>query len=775
MNTISLADFGERFAHRLRLRLRVFDMKRRSDVFSKEGELDSISRIYVINLDRKAERWRRVRNELDRFRDRHGNRLSAVVRRFSAIDSRYLNLPPDSSVLTPIFTLADQLTVDPHPLLRIDDGARAREISMTRQEVAVALSHIEVWRLIAEGDVSSALVIEDDVFLVPGFARILQRTWSLMTDTDGTHHFELLYLAFKDLLGSETIPTSQPKRRHDPGVWEAAGYVLTREGARKLLEQLPVHGPIDLWMNLQFEKLRVYTAPKPVIEQRIDEPSTNVYSVLPVLSQVGVITREKPLVPKERRLAEPIIALGAERSGLTALAKALSMVGYTCLSDIDVFPLGELERLRTGRKGRIFNAYVNIGSIDSASINAISDAYPQALFIATSEIIDISDIPEERLLHLGCEVKDKWAALSKFLKIEYPSFPYPQDVDLGYRRISDSSTVSVAKFRNLKFDRSPWILRKKLVEFHGMESEDSPLLEAGNSVEYRPDLSGLDSNVWRIRDDTFPSNLALFRPKNFSERKDGLAVLMFQEENTSVRRYTSAAIASRQSYTYGSFGAALRPSNVSGLITGIFLHRNNPRQEIDIEFLGKDTTKMLVNVYYNPGPAGTKLEYGYRGTPTEVDLGFDAAAECHFYEIEWHSDGIRWKVDGVVVYQRNAWNPTPIPDQPLEFNVNLWHSRSREFAGSLAKTRIPSMVEIHSLRVCSALEPNRREYLDCFSFTGDGPATTDADSRVRAGRGEPSATPWQESMPPSNAAASLDLSCKDDRLLPDALMEAPPS
>jgi len=148
-----------------------------------------------------------------------------------------------------------------------------------------------------------------------------------------------------------------------------------------------------------------------------------------------------------------------------------------------------------------------------------------------------------------------------------------------------------------------------------------------------------------------------------------------------------------------TFAAELRPSNVSGLITGMFLHRNGPHQEIDIEFLGKDTTKMLVNVFYNPGVEGTKLEYGYRGTPTLIELGFDAAEEFHLYEIEWHAHAIRWCVDGYVVHERVLWDPTPIPNLPMEFNVNLWHSRSKELAGKLDTLRIPARAEIKHIRI----------------------------------------------------------------------------
>ena len=79
---------------------------------------------------------------------------------------------------------------------------------------------------------------------------------------------------------------------------------------------------------------------------------------------------------------------------------------------------------------------------------------------------------------------------------------------------------------------------------------------------------------------------------------------------------------------------------------------------------------MLVNVFYNPGPGGSKLEHGYRGTPTKITLGFDAAADFHLHEIDWQPNHIAWKVDGMTVYERTLWNPTPVLDGPLAFNLN---------------------------------------------------------------------------------------------------------
>jgi hypothetical protein len=50
-------------------------------------------------------------------------------------------------------------------------------------------------------------------------------------------------------------------------------------------------------------------------------------------------------------------------------------------------------------------------------------------------------------------------------------------------------------------------------------------------------------------------------------------------------------------------------------VTGFFLHRHDPRQEIDIELTGDDPWRMLANVYFNPGDEGAAMAYGYRGSP----------------------------------------------------------------------------------------------------------------------------------------------------------------
>jgi beta-glucanase (GH16 family) len=132
-------------------------------------------------------------------------------------------------------------------------------------------------------------------------------------------------------------------------------------------------------------------------------------------------------------------------------------------------------------------------------------------------------------------------------------------------------------------------------------------------------------------------------------------------------------------------------------VTGVFLHRNGPRQEIDIEILGSRPCEMLVNVFYNPGDPGTRLETGFYGTPTRIPLGYDATKGFHRYEIEWTEGRIRWWVDDRLVHERAEWVPTPVPDLPLEFNINLWSSESVRFAGELDPRVLPVETAVEAI------------------------------------------------------------------------------
>jgi beta-glucanase (GH16 family)/cellulose synthase/poly-beta-1,6-N-acetylglucosamine synthase-like glycosyltransferase len=210
----------------------------------------------------------------------------------------------------------------------------------------------------------------------------------------------------------------------------------------------------------------------------------------------------------------------------------------------------------------------------------------------------------------------------------------------------------------------------------------------------------VDPAVWDHLNDTFECNLAHFRPRNVEQTADGLTMHLRAEQDGD-RAYTTGSIATKTDakYRYGRFEAVLKPARGSGIISAFFLYRFDPWQEIDFEFLGRDTTKALLNVYYNPGAPGATYNYGLRGTPVLVDLGFDAAEDFHTYAIEWDVDEIRWYADGRLIHRRADGRPTPIPHLPMRLHLNLWPICSEELAGPLDTSALPAQAQFKSMTV----------------------------------------------------------------------------
>jgi GR25 family glycosyltransferase involved in LPS biosynthesis len=674
----------------------------------------AIERIYVINLARHTERWDRMCGELSHLTDNSGRPISALATRFQAVDGRQLSESPSPAAVTPSYSLADQLFVEPHPVLDEHFDASSWDVEMTRQEVAIALSHIGVWEMVAASDCAYTLILEDDVYFRRSFCRDLDRAWSeLVSERGARPAFDLLYVSYKEAkTGKRAVPVSESIFKPLSGLWQLSGYVLSRRGARELLDALPVRGPVDTWINRQFEAIDVFATRRPIVEQRSDCRSANLYSILPVLSQVGILTREKALLARFCPAPAPVFAFGEQGTGLTALGVALSMLGYRCCSDLTQLPKGESEALFENKPNRVFDAYINIGFFTTDDYIGLARMHSDAQFIICDNA-DRDALPEG---HRRCELQaladelrrtrpvlilradhaDKWQALCSFLGCDYPIDQYPDCTDSGQRPLSQDGRGS-ARFaaKDLRRDPSPWIVAPK--NWQGIALVQPTSDSRGELSEHG--FAGLDNSHWMVREDTFPSNLALFTKNNVAMDADRIVRLTIRKEHTAVREFTSAALCSRQRYLYGRFMAEVRAASAPGLITGIFLHRNSPRQEIDIEIIGKDTRKMLVNVFYNPGVEGSRMEYGYRGAPTLIDLGFDASEDFHEYEIEWSEASIRWHVDGRLVYERANWDPTPIPHLPMQFNFNLWHSRSRELAGRLNPRNLPTFADLRALRV----------------------------------------------------------------------------
>jgi GR25 family glycosyltransferase involved in LPS biosynthesis len=685
VNLTFTADFPTRWLSWWKYATRTFSRRRHSTAFSSEGA-DAIGRIEVISLDRALDRWVRLHSELGKHTDAGGRRLTSITQRFRAIDARNLDLHAVSAhTLIPEYTLAQQFSVDPQYANLVDNDAFGTFVTMTKQEIAVALSHIDVWKTVAASQTQFTLILEDDVYFTRGSARGISRTWNHINK----ENLDLLYLSFLETGTGHRTAKKHPARRPDRGLWHASGYVLSAAGARKLIAALPVVGPVDLWLNLQFDALDVFVADHSHIEQRPGVPSSNSYSVMPALSKVGAIRREAPQLVRRSRARDPIIVVGSDRPGLASVAVALSVLGYRTAAHLDVLPSAEIRALRRGSSRRIFDAYVDIG---------FSERDLEEMISRGAKLVAVDSLREP--IHRPAQLPDlilsvdhePWRQLTGLLNAPYPDEPWPTRLE----RPRTHALESLFKLHHNRLDRwdhGPWILHREPVA----PVDAQPSIAAPDQQWITAEESWHTPGLWYSRTDTFPSNRALFRPENVTRQTEGGLALQLTESENIVRPLAGAAIATHAKYRFGRFGAELRAAAGSGVVTGLFLHRNSPRQEIDIEILGHRPTEMLVNVFFNPGNAGTRLETGYYGTPVRIPLGFDATQGFHRYEIDWGADHIQWRVDGLLVHERRQWTPTPIPDQPMEFNLNVWSSESVRFAGPFDEAVLPIDVEVARL------------------------------------------------------------------------------
>ncbi|MBA3753298.1 MAG: family 16 glycosylhydrolase [Nitrospira sp.] len=590
---------------------------------------------------------------------------------------------------------------------------------MSRPEIAVARSHINVWKRVAASNHEYALVLEDDVWFRPHFAKELDHAWGQLEPSGArTSSFDILYLSYEEVKhGAPKTFVSSNVFRPVRGLWHLSGYVISREGAEHLLRLLPCRGPVDLWLNHQFGVLDVRATRRSIISQRRDISSTNSYSILPALTRIGAITSESASLFHARPSERPVFGFGQCGSGLSSLAMALSMLGYRCCNDLKTIPARERESLLAGTNDRIFDAYVNIGSLGT-EVLALRRRYPYAKFIITtrktsnngddtsSTLIDALHGADVKLVPL--DAVNKWQLVCEHLRCAPPSCSFPELVDRGQRPVLARAidTDAPRECKTGKRDKSPWIIEQR-AWWQGIRSAP---IEDGQGIPAAPvslidRLDSLDEQRWLRRNDTFTENLALFRPSNLECRLGCGAALNVRREPLGVREYSAAALTSRDLYLFGRFEAIIMASSTPGVVTGMFLHRDSPRQEIDIEIAGNRTDRLLVNVFFNPGGEGARYDYGYRGAPSYVDLGFDASEAFHRFAIEWGPCEMRWFVDDHLVHTRREWEPTPIPHLPMAFDINVWPCRSKELAGRLASGPLQITTFVKSIE----LQANRHE------------------------------------------------------------------
>ena len=133
--------------------------------------------------------------------------------------------------------------------------------------------------------------------------------------------------------------------------------------------------------------------------------------------------------------------------------------------------------------------------------------------------------------------------------------------------------------------------------------------------------------------------------------------------------YSGGEFRSDGLYGYGRYEVRMKAIKNDGVVSSFFTYTGpydnppTPWDEIDIEVLGKDTTKVQFN-YFRDGKGEHEKMY---------DLGFDASKDFHDYAFEWHKDCIIWYVDGKEAHRVEAKD---IPITKGKIMMNAWAGKN---------------------------------------------------------------------------------------------------
>lgn len=148
----------------------------------------------------------------------------------------------------------------------------------------------------------------------------------------------------------------------------------------------------------------------------------------------------------------------------------------------------------------------------------------------------------------------------------------------------------------------------------------------------------------------------------FNDKKMQLTI----KNNEGKYPYSAAEYRSKDFYGYGRYEVSMKAIKNDGVVSSFFTYTgpsdNNPWDEIDVEILGKDTTKVQFN-YYTNGKGNHEFMY---------DLGFDASEDFHTYAFEWSENKITWYVDGQEAYSADK----DIPVTEGKIMMNAWNGKN---------------------------------------------------------------------------------------------------
>lgn len=223
------------------------------------------------------------------------------------------------------------------------------------------------------------------------------------------------------------------------------------------------------------------------------------------------------------------------------------------------------------------------------------------------------------------------------------------------------------------------------------------------ALVFRDDFDTLDSERWQLMTHSWDSNLALFSAESVTVADGMMALTLLDapagttDDTGAAKQFLGAEVRSTATVNYGRVRARARFSDRSGVVSALVaIYTPWPADnwnELDIEHLGATPDQVQFNTMVYLGDAVGPVTTSVTPTqfPERVDLGFDASAAFHEYQVEWTPDYVEFAVDGS---PKHRWTEhlerLGLPQNVL---LTIWASSSADWAGQIDGSTTGAKVE----------------------------------------------------------------------------------
>lgn len=184
--------------------------------------------IFLINLDRSPHRLKDVDDSM--------RQLDLDYERVPAVDGRATS------------------TAEVNAVYSHKQNVERYNYDLTQGEIACYMSHRKAWKKLLDSDHPVAIILEDDIVLSPAFADLHHAVAGIASSKYANWDIIKLAQPFKpkestplDAFGDFTLVD------YEKPPMGACGYLISRQGAKKMLSRTPFFRPVDVDMQWQWE------------------------------------------------------------------------------------------------------------------------------------------------------------------------------------------------------------------------------------------------------------------------------------------------------------------------------------------------------------------------------------------------------------------------------------------------------------------------------------------------------------------------------------------